>query len=234
EAGRHGLMHRFARNDAGRLDVDALALARFDRTPAVDRVAERVDHAAEQALADRNVDDGARAFYRLPFLNLAVLAEDHDADVVDLEVERHPADAVLELDHFAGLDVVESVDPSDAVADRENLTDLGDLRLLAEVLDLLFENCRNFGRADIHQRASFIASLIALSLVRSELSTMREPTLTTRPPMIDGSTFTFICTSFWSTAASASLIAARCASLGFSATVPSAVTSPLCWATSAR
>src|SRR5262249_22451218 len=182
EAGRHGLMHRFARNDAGRLDVDAFALARFDRALAVDRVAERVDHTAEQALADRNVDDRARAFDGLPFLDLAVLAEDHDADIVDLEVERHPADAVLELDHFAGLNVVESVDPIAAVADRETPPDLGDLRVWAEVVDLLFENCRNFGGGDIHQRASFIPPLIALSLVRSELSTMREPPLTTRPP----------------------------------------------------
>ena len=33
----------------------------LDRALAVDRVAERVDHAAEQALADRHVDDGAGA-----------------------------------------------------------------------------------------------------------------------------------------------------------------------------
>src|SRR6185437_6999517 len=32
EAGGHRLVHRLARNDAGRLDVDALALSRLDRT----------------------------------------------------------------------------------------------------------------------------------------------------------------------------------------------------------
>ena len=121
-----------------------------------------------------------------PFLDLAVLAEDHDADIVGLEIERHAAHAVLELDHLAGLDVVEAVDAGDAVADREHLADFGDLGLLAEILDLLFQDGRDFGGADVHQRASFIANLIALSLVRSELSTMREPSLTTRPPMIDG------------------------------------------------
>ena len=60
EAGRHRLVHRLARNDAGRLDVDAAALGRLDRALAVDRIAERVDHAAEQALADRHVHDRAR------------------------------------------------------------------------------------------------------------------------------------------------------------------------------
>src|SRR3954464_10375957 len=49
-AGRHRLVHRFAGNDAGRLDVDAGALLGLDRALAVDRIAERVDHTAEQAL----------------------------------------------------------------------------------------------------------------------------------------------------------------------------------------
>ncbi len=91
----------------------------------------------------------------LAFLDLAVVAEDHDADVVGLEVERHAAHAVLELDHLAGLHVVEAVDAGDAVADREHLADLGDLGLLAEILDLLLEDCGNFGGADVHQRDLF-------------------------------------------------------------------------------
>ena len=61
EAGLHRLVDRLARDDARRLDLDAAALVGDDRALAVDRVAERVDDAAEQALADRNVDDGAGA-----------------------------------------------------------------------------------------------------------------------------------------------------------------------------
>src|ERR1700691_3597112 len=187
-----------------------------------------------RALADRNLDDRARALDGLAFLDLAIGAEDHDADIVGFEIERHAFDAALELDHLAGLHVIEAIDAGDAVADRQHLADFGDFGLLAEILDLLFENRGDFRSADIHYRASFMACLIALSLVRSELSTMRLPSLTTSPPMMAGSTLISRSTSLPLTALSAARSASTCSSLSFSATVTSAVASPLCAATSSR
>ena len=194
DAGRHRLMHRLARDDAGRLDVDARALRGVDRALAVDRVAERVDDAAQQALADRHVDDGAGALDRLAFLDVAVVAEDHDADIVGFEVQRHAADAVLELDHLAGLDIVETIDAGDAVADGQNLADFGDFSFSAEIGDFVLQDRGDFRGADIHQPTPFMRVRSELSLVLSEASTMREPSLTTRPPMIDGSTLTLTLT----------------------------------------
>src|SRR6185312_642400 len=127
------------------------------------------------------------------------------------------------------------VDAGDAVTDREHLADFGDFGLLTEILDLLFQDGRNFGGTDVHQRASFIAFLSALSLVRSELSTMREPSLTTSPPMIAGSIFTLRSIAFSPVIdLSALLSASRCWSLSCSAAVTSALTSPFQCATSLR
>jgi hypothetical protein len=78
------------------------------------------------SLPTGNVDDGAGALDGVAFLDLAVGAEDDDADIVAFEVEGHAAHAAGELDHLTGLDVVEAVDAGDAVADGENLTDFGD------------------------------------------------------------------------------------------------------------
>ena len=85
-----------------------------------------------------------------PSLIVAVVAEDHDADIVAFEVERHAFDAAGELDHLAGLDIVEAVDAGDAVADRQHLADFGDFGFLAEILDLRLQDGGNFGGADIH------------------------------------------------------------------------------------
>ena len=47
--------------------------------------------------------------------------------------------------------VVEAIDAGDAVADRQHLADLGDIRLGAETGDLLLEDRRNLRRANFHQ-----------------------------------------------------------------------------------
>src|SRR5207244_3217553 len=107
-----------AGDDAGRFHLDPGALDVGQGTLAVDRIAERVDDAAQQALADRRVDDGAGPLDRVAFLDVAVVAEDDHADIVDLEVQGHAADAARELDHLAGLHLIQAVDARNAVADR--------------------------------------------------------------------------------------------------------------------
>src|ERR1051326_2514065 len=56
-----------------------------------------------------------------------VLAEEHDADVVLFQVERESGDVVRELHELAGHDALQAVDAGDAVADRHDRADLGDV-----------------------------------------------------------------------------------------------------------
>src|SRR5208282_4172827 len=114
-------------------------------------------------------------------------------DIVGFEVQRHAPDAAWELDHFTGLHIIEAVHAGDTVANGEHLPDLRYFCFLAEVLNLLFEDRRNFGRADfheLHQLASFIAFSKFLSFVRRDVSIIWLPTLTIRPPRSLGSTAT--------------------------------------------
>src|SRR6185295_8854209 len=153
EAGLDRLVHRLPGNDARCLDLDAAALRGVDRALAVDRVAEAVDDPAEQALADRHVDDRLGAADGVALADRRVGAEDDDADIVSLEVQRHALDAAVKLDHLARLDVVEAVDAGDAVADAEHGADFADLRVGAEAGDLLLDDLGNFSGADVHYLA---------------------------------------------------------------------------------
>src|SRR5690606_13267644 len=143
-------------------------------------------------------------------------------------------DAAGELDQLAGLDVVQTVDAGDTITDGENLTDLGDFGFSAEILDLVLEDCGNFRGADIHQPTSFRASLSELSLVRSDVSIWREPTLTRRPPRMAGSTVSLIATSLPATSFSDALSSRVCSAERSCADVTSAATSPRCAAAMRR
>src|SRR5690606_38573784 len=194
EAGLHGFVHRLAGDDARRLDFHALTLGIFDRALAVDRVAQAVHDAAQQALAHRNVDDGAGALDGVAFLDLAVRSEDHDADIVGFQVQRHALHAVGEFDHFARLDVVEAMDAGDAVTHGQHGADFAYLRFGAEIGDLVLDDLRNFCGVDIHVQP-FIAMARLFKRVRMELSIIWLPILTTSPPRIAGSTFASTATS---------------------------------------
>src|SRR6185437_5397238 len=61
QPGLHRLVHRLARDDAGRLHLDPAALSGVDRTLAVKRIAQPVHHPPEQRITDRNIHNGPGA-----------------------------------------------------------------------------------------------------------------------------------------------------------------------------
>ena len=144
DAGLQRLVHGLAAHDAGGLDLDTTVDAADDVALAVDGLTEGVDHAAEEGLTHRDLNDLAGALDLVALLDAVGGAEERDTHVVLLEVQDHAFDAARELDHFASLDAVEAVDAGDTVADRQNLTDIGDFGFNAKILDLRLQDARNF------------------------------------------------------------------------------------------
>src|SRR3546814_3828626 len=145
-------MHRLARNDARRFLFDAHALRILDRALAIDGIAKTVDNAAQQTLADWHVHDGAGALDGVAFLDLAVGAEDHDADIVGFKIEGHALHAIGELHHLASLHLVQAVNAGDAVPDAQHGSDFGNLGLRATLGDLVLDDLRKIGRASWRDR----------------------------------------------------------------------------------
>uniref|UniRef100_A0A0N4Z8Y7 NAD-specific glutamate dehydrogenase n=1 Tax=Parastrongyloides trichosuri TaxID=131310 RepID=A0A0N4Z8Y7_PARTI len=150
EAGRHWLMNRLTRNDARCLDVDAATFGSNDWAFTVDWIAESIDNAAEQARADWNVNDRAGTLDDVAFLDVTVGTENNHTDIVGFEVKRHAANTTREFDHLAGLDFVEAIDTGNTVTDGQHLADFGNLGFLAEILDLVLEDRRDFRGFDVH------------------------------------------------------------------------------------
>ena len=138
-------------DDAGRDALDRRRLLGDDRALAVDRLAERVHDAADQLVADRHRDDAAGPLDRVAFLDLREVAEQHRADALFFEVQRDAEDAVRELEHLAGHRLFDAVHARDAVADRDDRADFGDVDVNGVAADLVADDLGDFFSFDIHK-----------------------------------------------------------------------------------
>ncbi len=152
EAGLHRLLDRLALDDARGLELGGTRLGRVDLALAVERRAERGDDAAEHRVADRDLEQAARALDRVALGDVLPGAEQHGADVVGLEVQGEADHVVGQLEHLEGHAVLEAVDAGDAVADREDGADLGQVRLAGvQVLDAGLQDAGDLVGLDLHE-----------------------------------------------------------------------------------
>ncbi len=124
DAGLQRLLHRLAVDDAGSLDLDAADRVLRDRALAVERSAERVDDATEEAVTDGDFEDAAGRLDGLAFLDVRGITEEHCADRLLVEVEGDALHAALELEQFVDRRAGEAADAGDTVAHFDDATDL--------------------------------------------------------------------------------------------------------------
>src|SRR6202012_5831136 len=116
DAGLQRLLDRLPLHHRRRLDFQGALRGALDRAEAVERLAERADHAAEEPVADRHGEDLAGPLDRLALFDLGVLTQDDDTDLTDVQVQREPADAVLKLEQLVRHARGQALDPGDTVA----------------------------------------------------------------------------------------------------------------------
>src|SRR6185369_16795845 len=92
DAGLDRRVDALADDDAGGDALDRAGLLRVDRALVVDWLAERIDHAADQGLADGHLDDAPRRLDGVALLDRGGIAEDDRADRLLLEVQGHAHD----------------------------------------------------------------------------------------------------------------------------------------------
>ena len=121
-----------------------------DGALAVNGLAEGIDDAADEGLADRNGHDAARALDKAALADADVRAEHDDADAALLEVQRHAERAVLEAEQLVGFAFIQPVHLGDAVADLNDVADLILLRLGCIIFDLILDDLTDIVDSEIH------------------------------------------------------------------------------------
>ncbi len=154
-------MHRLADHDARGLQLEGATAFGRDLAETVDRVAERVDDAAEVTLADADGEHLTGALHRLALLDSAELAEDDRTDLALFEVEGETEGSVLELQQFVRHGGGQALHLRDAVAgnaDRSDLLARGRVRLVR--LDKVLQCVPDLLRPDRELR--HLGSLLSL------------------------------------------------------------------------
>lgn len=128
---------------------------RFNRTFAINRIAQGINDTAQHGFTDRDIDliglvlcsarDEEQDTYNLTgsldsfaLLDETVGAEEHDADLTGFQVHAHALDTGRELDKLFGLDIAHPVDTSDTVTDREHAARLSKTSFFLDTTDSLF------------------------------------------------------------------------------------------------
>ena len=93
-----------------------------------------------QLVADRHRHDALGALDGVPFLDLGEVAQQHRADALLFEVQRDAEDVVRELEHLAGHGLLDAVDARDAVANRHDRADFGDVDVDGIAADLVADD----------------------------------------------------------------------------------------------
>ena len=151
QTGLHRLGHRLTGDDARRHLLDHVGFLGVDRTLAVDGLTQRVHHTTDQLGTDGHFQNAAGGLDDVAFGNALVFTEDHRADRVALEVQRQAVDVARELDHLALHHVGETVDPADAVGDRDDRALVPGVSRDLKVLDLAFEQFADFSGIELHE-----------------------------------------------------------------------------------
>ncbi len=140
DAGLQRLMHGLAFRHTGGDHFDRAALVGHNRAFAVERIPQRIDHAAQEFVTHGHAQQGSGAANFFTFVDVQIVAEDNHADRVLFEVERQASHAAGELDHFTRHDAGQTVNLSDTVAHFQHAANIADVDVCRELLDLFLDH----------------------------------------------------------------------------------------------
>jgi len=140
DASLHWFGHGLPRNNARCLDSNSGSFIAWDRTVAVNWVAEGIDNTSEETLADWDIDNGTSTLDDVTFLDQLVVTENDNTDISRFQVEGHTLKARGEFNHLFSLAVAETVDTGNTITYRQHTARFFDVGSGCGSEDTLFED----------------------------------------------------------------------------------------------
>merc|ERR1719430_2311447 len=102
----------------------SLPLLARDGTLSINGVAKSIHNTSKDLGADGDVNNGSSPLDNISLLDELVVTEDHNTNIVGLQVKSHPLQSGAELHHLLGLDVLEAIDTGDTVTNGQDTAGL--------------------------------------------------------------------------------------------------------------
>jgi len=134
------LFDRLSLGDAGSLPFNRPRLRGHHGAFSVERIAERIDHAAKERRANGHREQLAGGTNLVALCDLEVVPQNHNADTAFFEVECEAYGAVGEFNHLPGHHCRQARAARDAVADLDHSTHFRRLYQTAKVFNLLLDD----------------------------------------------------------------------------------------------
>ena len=145
EARLQRLRHRLAEDDPGRLALQRhVHLLPFDGAQAVQRIAQRVDHSAQQIVIHADGGDAAGPAHHHSFLHVVCRPHQDGAHIVGFQVHHHGHQSTAAVQQFAGLGMVQAIDAHHAVTHLQGLADLLETEIVFHVFELPEQDIADF------------------------------------------------------------------------------------------
>src|SRR5438270_12807939 len=153
----HRLSHGLAVDDARCQPLQRNGLVATNGPLVVDGLAKRVDHATDHGVTDRHAHDSSGTLDLVPFADLGVVAQEHDANLVLFQVHGDTRHVVRKSEQLSSHDLVQAMHAGNAVTETDHGTHFihGDLGFV--ILDLLADEFSNFVCFDLrHMFSSYV------------------------------------------------------------------------------
>ncbi|MNS56143.1 hypothetical protein D3C72_889950 [compost metagenome] len=122
----------------------------FDGAFAVDRLAQRVDNAAEQLRTDWHFQNAAGALHRVAFGDVLVGTQNHGTDGVAFQIHCQAKRVAWEFQHLALHHVRQTVDAADTVGDGNNRALITHFSAAVKTLDPALDQLADFRWVELH------------------------------------------------------------------------------------
>ena len=137
-------VYRLSVGNARSFDFNVAISVSLDFASAVNRLSQRIDHAADDRIAYGNLHQTARSLYYVAFLDGFRIPQKNGTYIAFFQVHGHAVNAVRQFQQFTGHAVFKAIYMGDTVADFKNRTYFIDIEVYFVIFNLFFNDRCDF------------------------------------------------------------------------------------------